>query len=80
MIHLENENTALTQIADALGVTEISVFLTGVEDGLEQGAEPVVVMEYDEPVLQWNYETGCHVGACMAARRRVGRAARAYAH
>lgn len=80
MIQLENQDPALTQIADALGVTEVSVFLTGVEDGLQQGAEPAVVMEYDEPVLQWNYETGCHVGACLAARKHIRRVSRAYSH
>lgn len=64
-------NSELTQIANALGVKEVSVFLTGVEDGFDQGAEPAVVMEYDEPVLQWEYETGCHVGACLAARDRA---------
>lgn len=62
----------LTQIANALGVTEVSVFLTGVEDGFDQGADPAVIMLYDEPTLQWEYETGCHVGACLAARRRDG--------
>lgn len=64
-------NPELAQIATALGVKEVSVFLTGVEDGFDQGAEPSVVMEYDEPVLQWEYETGCHVGACLAARDRA---------
>lgn len=60
----------LTQIASALGVTEVSVFLTGVEDGLEQGPQPAVVMMYDEPALQWEYDTGCHVGACLAMRQQ----------
>lgn len=62
----------LTQIATALGVTEVAVFLNGVEDGFSQGSEPAVVMLYDEPTLQWEYDTGCHVGACLAARRRDG--------
>lgn len=63
----------LTQIASALGVTEVSVFLTGVEDGLMQGTEPAVVMMYDEPALQWEYDTGCHVGACLALRQPAER-------
>jgi hydroxyethylthiazole kinase-like sugar kinase family protein len=63
----------LTQIASALGVTEVSVFLTGVEDGLKQGPEPAVVMMYDEPALQWEYDTGCHVGACLALRHPAER-------
>lgn len=63
-------NPELTQIANALGVKEVSVFLTGVEDGFDQGAEPAVVMQYDEPTLQWEYDTGCHVGACLAAKAR----------
>lgn len=58
----------LTQLASALGVSEVSVFLTGVEDGLLQGAQPALVMMYDEPALQWEYDTGCHVGACLALR------------
>lgn len=60
----------LAQIAQALGVKDVSIFLTGVEDGFDQGAEPVIVMAYDEPFLQWEYDTGCHVGACLAARQR----------
>jgi hypothetical protein len=81
MTHLEPQaDPALAQIADALGVTEVSVFLEGVEDGFDQGAEPAVVTLYDEPVLQWNYDTGCHVGACLAARKRVARVAREYVH
>jgi hydroxyethylthiazole kinase-like sugar kinase family protein len=65
-------NPELTQIAEALGVKEVAVFLTGVEDGFDQGAEPAVVMQYDEPTLQWEYDTGCHVGACLAARKCGG--------
>lgn len=69
-VHIHSD-PELTQIANALGVKEVAVFLTGVEDGFDQGAEPAVVMQYDEPVLQWEYETGCHVGACLAARNRA---------
>ena len=61
----------LAQIANALGVTEVAIFLTGVEDGFDQGPEPTVIMQYDEPTLQWEYDTGCHVGACLAARKHV---------
>lgn len=69
-LHLDNA-PELTQIANALGVKDVSVFLTGVEDGFDQGASPTVVMQYDEPFLQWEYDTGCHVGACIAARDRT---------
>ena len=72
--------TDLTQIANALGVTEVTVFLTGVEDGFDQGPEPAVVMLYDEPTLQWEYDTGCHLGACLAARMRAARFQRSSAH
>jgi hydroxyethylthiazole kinase-like sugar kinase family protein len=68
-IHIPGD-PELTRIANSLGVKQVSVFLTGVEDGFDQGAEPAVVMQYDEPVLQWEYETGCQVGACLAARDR----------
>lgn len=69
MKHIHIDSAAeLTQIASALGVKDVSVFLAGVEDGLDQGAAPAVVMQYDEPYLQWEYNTGCHVGACIAAR------------
>lgn len=70
----------LTQIANALGVKQVDVFLTGVEDGFDQGAEPAVVMQYDEPTLQWEYDTGCHVGACLAARKRENLAQQGYTH
>lgn len=59
----------LTQIASALGVTEVSAFLSGVEDGLHQGRRPGTVMMFEEPTLQWEYDTGCHVGACLALRK-----------
>jgi hydroxyethylthiazole kinase-like sugar kinase family protein len=70
-LHIDRD-PELTQIARALGVKEVSVFLTGVEDGFDQGASPAVVMQYEEPVLQWEYDTGCHVGACLAARQHGG--------
>lgn len=65
--HLDSE-PELTRIASALGVKDVAIFLVGVEDGFDQGAVPAVVMQYDEPFLQWEYDTGCHVGACLAAR------------
>ena len=68
--HTHND-PELAQIANALGVTEVAVFLTGVEDGFDQGRSHRVML-YDEPTLQWEYDTGCHVGACLAARRRDG--------
>lgn len=73
-------NPDLAELANALGVTEVSVFLAGVEDGYDQGPDPAVIMLYDEPTLQWEYDTGCHVGACLAARTRAVRAQRSTAH
>ena len=67
-LHIDRD-PELAQIARSLGVKDVAVFLTGVEDGFDQGAAPAVVMQYDEPVLQWEYDTGCHVGACLAARQ-----------
>lgn len=56
------------KLAFTLGILNNAAFRTGVEDGYEQGFELSMGMTYDDLNDQWAYDTGTHIGACLAVR------------
>lgn len=51
----------------ALSCKHPTAFDQGVRDGYEQGFELSLGMTYDDAQTQWEYDTGAHIGACLAA-------------
>ena len=53
---------------DIVSEWDVQAFLTGVEDGKEQGFELSSGMSYEDLSRQWAYDTGTYIGACLRVR------------
>jgi hypothetical protein len=56
----------LERVAIALRISNLPAFLTGCADGKEQGFELTMGLSYEDEIDQWCYDTGTHLGACLA--------------